>query len=454
MLSTISEMFPTSLSSFLPSPTIIHIYLLIELSFQIATLIICKTHMQPLSIAPPHIMEPHLYVLKCLERLSRVTSNDKVKLEKFLSGWCRNSPFSSICRGNLLEFMTFAHYNKQVVDATSEELSHVNDFLSFLATEHAIVPKAGYNPAVKAARLSLESITFIPRPIIFYVIVHLMNSIKHVLLSVLGFRHLKCAATNTKYYHRYGTTAPRNNLPQPPMIFFPGISPAQTLFYLPLLFMGLLKKSSRELVILENKSVGMTLSLHAQTEESLVKTVGYIIERHFLEDITLLSHSLGSCPTTWVLRAFPDKIKAALLLDPVTAYLSSPAVATAFVYPSKFTKLTEWIIFLAASTEPYIAWYLKRHFWWYRNELWVEDISKDIEISIILSQDDEIVPSTEIYEGINRQREWENLEHVTLQNVPGHHGFCIYAFWTWERLAESLALMEKKGEMKRKSKGN
>ena len=71
--------------------------------------------------------------------------------------------------------------------------------------------------------------------------------------------------------------------------------------------------------------------------------------------------SLGSCPCTWLIRSLgAGSISQILLLDPVTLYLSHPAVAVNFVYKRALNGVMERVIYYGASTELYIAHYLHR----------------------------------------------------------------------------------------------
>ena len=58
----------------------------------------------------------------------------------------------------------------------------------------------------------------------------------------------------------------------------------------------------------------------------------------------------------------------------------------------------EYLIFYAASREVTVAHTLHRHFWWYNNILWLEDIPKSIGIVVALSGRDEILNPTAIAE--------------------------------------------------------
>ena len=164
------------------------------------------------------------------------------------------------------------------------------------------------------------------------------------------------------------------------------------------------------------------------------------------QKVVLVGHSLGSCPVTWLTRSLPHRLAVVLLLDPVTLFLSHPAVAVNFVYKSAITKVTEAVIYLGASTEPYIAHYLKRHFWWYRNELWVEDIASDIEVVVMLSMADEIVDSPLVADGIKKQRTMieGGMTNVKVVELAGHHAKCIYTASTWGLLETELRAAEKR----------
>lgn len=58
----------------------------------------------------------------------------------------------------------------------------------------------------------------------------------------------------------------------------------------------------------------------------------------------------------------------------------------------------EYLIYYAASREVTVAHALHRHFWWYNNIFWLEDIPKTIGVVVALSGRDEILNPSAIAE--------------------------------------------------------
>jgi len=113
---------------------------------------------------------------------------------------------------------------------------------------------------------------------------------------------------------------------------------------------------------------------------------------------------------------------------------------------SPLTTITEAVIYFGASTEPYIAHYLKRHFWWYRCELWAEDIPPHIDVIVALSMDDEIVDSHLVANSLEVQKETAvgGMDNIKVVKLEGHHAKCLYTPSTWSLLTAELKAVEKR----------
>ncbi len=406
-------------------------YGLLEVIFQL----LCRWQLRMLQkrspVAPYPNSNNRAYIKRVLDLLVNMHGeNSSEELKKFLSGWCLDAPFDECRKGNVEEFLAWAMWGKDARDMDAHEAADVNVFFDRIERDHDVVLPPGYNDEVRCARLSLEDVEYIPRPLPLYIVLRLLHLFKHLVLVMMGFRKRK-DSNGTKFYERPGCGEP--------LLFLHGIAPAQTLFYLPLLFFGVLSgdtSAERPVIIIENKTVGMQLHPTPPSEKEVVDCVEFALRG---QKATLLSHSLGSCAATWIVREHSSLISKLVLLDPVTIYLSLPAVAVNFVY-SKPSSFTECVIYFFASTEMHVNYYLKRHFWWYRNELWISDIPDSIETTIVLSKDDEIVPSAEVKWGVQREKELARgkLSHVNVIELEGHHGAIIYNANNWNIVRDAV----------------
>ncbi|GMH62944.1 hypothetical protein TL16_g03590 [Triparma laevis f. inornata] len=435
---------PTSSTLYL----LLFLYLSLELLFLTYTLLLNTSHQKRLK-PPKYPIEKKLFISRILKRLEDIYSTSpetqREAVKDFLKGWCLEAPFEEIKKGNILEFLSWAMCAVPVEELSGRDEEEIDTFFMRLKEKYGIVLPPGYNKNVKCCTLTLDPVTYNPRPILFYIIVACLNITKTLTLTFLGFSKLR---TENSLSYWYRPSAP--NSTSSPLLFFHGIAPCGPLFYLPLIFNSLLT-SDRDIYLFSNSSVDMTLrGSTALTEFDVLDGVEEALNtpENSIKKWTIAGHSLGSCPVTWLLRAFPHKITTVVLLDPVTLFLSHPAVACNFVYKQKFNGLIEVIIWFAASTEQFIAKYLKRDFWWYRNELWVETIPPHINVLIVVSRNDEIVDASLLEYGFKQQRNLGQIkENVKLKIIDGGHAIMIAMPGTWRMIERELKAMEKvKGE--------
>jgi len=297
----------------------------------------------------------------------------------------------------------------------------------------------------QCATLSLDPVHFLHRPIGVYVSIQCLEVLKFAVLTLLGFSKLTTSNGLTYYFRPSSSRTPPRDLSQQPLVFFHGIAPAGPIFYIPMVLLGLVRSAPRAVFFFENQAVSMTMSMRVLGEFDVVEGVREALEMHCggRVKMCLVGHSLGSCPVTWLARSLPSKIGVIMLLDPVTLFLSHPAVAVNFVYKRHFSNIFEWIIYLGASSELYISHYLKRHFWWYRNELWLEEVPKDIKVIVALSRDDEIVDSPLCEYGLARQKYLGEIgDNVSVLIFEGGHAMMIAMPATWRRLSSELKAVE------------
>ncbi|GMH49436.1 hypothetical protein TrVE_jg4484 [Triparma verrucosa] len=420
------------------------VYITIEVIFLTYTFLLNAKH-QKRSTPPPYPLEKKRFIARILTRLEDVYSDSpaaqRQAVKDFLSGWCLEAPFETIRKGNIIEFLAWAMCGLPTEELKKSEVAEIETFFDRLESKHGIVLPPGHNDDVKCCTLSLDDVTYLPRPILVYIAVACLNITKFLLLTFLGFSKLR-TSNNLSYWYRPSS----QNSPSSPLLFFHGIAPCGSLFYLPLIFQSLLT-SDRDVYLFSNSSVDMTLRGSTSLDEfDVIEGVEEALDtpENRGKKWTIAGHSLGSCPVTWLLRAFPDKVSNVVLLDPVTLFLSHPAVACNFVYKQSFGGITEVVIWFMASTEQFIAKYLKRDFWWYRNELWVETIPSSINVLIIVSRSDEIVDADLVELGFKKQRELGQIkDNIRLKIIEGGHALMIASPSTWKMIREEIAAMEK-----------
>lgn len=131
--------------------------------------------------------------------------------------------------------------------------------------------------------------------------------------------------------------------------------------------------------------------------DSYCEIVKRVFDRHNVKKVNLIGHSFGTITTGWFVKRHPSYVSHITLIDPVSLLLSQPEVAYNFLYRKPST-LIEWAIHLGASMEITIANSLRRNFWWYQNELWLEDVDLSIGIHVSLAGGDEVCNSNAVQE--------------------------------------------------------
>ena len=76
---------------------------------------------------------------------------------------------------------------------------------------------------------------------------------------------------------------------------------------------------------------------------------------------------------SWLLKYQPQTVSAALLIDPVVFLIHHAALCYRFLYRRPVTVQQQLLRYFAAD-ELHIQHYLRRHFEWHENALWLEDI--------------------------------------------------------------------------------
>ena len=375
-----------------------------------------------------------LRIVRRIENDRSTSANTKTKIERFLRGWFLDSPISDIKIDNMVEFLAWAMFAKNANEIDRDEKSEIDKVIAYVKDKHGFSLSAGYNESVKCARLNLDPVTPIHRPLSFHVVIISLDFFTSKILFLNGFRR-KSTSSGFRYWVKVGSsTTSENNIE--PLVFFHGIAPAGCFPYVPFLLF-ILSSNDRSAILVENSCVAMTMSITPLSEFEVIDGVELAIRRHFpnSEKIVVMGHSIGSCPCTWLIRAMPSKISTLILLDPVTLFLSHHDVAVNFLHRKRYSSLNEMVIDLFASTEVFVQNFLRRQFFWYRNELWIEDIPPHIKTTIVLSGKDAIVNAAFVKAGIENSMK-RNTSIIFEPNL--HHAGLLVDLSIYRRIKQIL----------------
>jgi hypothetical protein len=112
----------------------------------------------------------------------------------------------------------------------------------------------------------------------------------------------------------------------------------------------------------------------------------------------------------------------------VSLLLGLPDVAYNFLHkdPDSFSG---GLIRLMASRELTVSHMLHRHFWWYNNILWLEDLPPKLNLVIGLSGQDEITNPKLIMEYVKIFQEPHDHEHELASHAKDRTGIITTLYW-------------------------
>lgn len=213
-------------------------------------------------------------------------------------------------------------------------------------------------------------------------------------------------------------------------------------FYIP--FLSRLGKG-REIILLEVPHIITQLSFEAPDRAETVESLAEILSLHSIAHCAVAGHSFGSIVAGWAVAAFPSQVQQLVLIDPVCLLLCLPDVAVNFLYRSPPANLFHRTLkdLLDPSSEITVSHALRRHFWWYQNVTWLQDVTCPLVVA--LSSEDDIVPSTAIRAYVQRhygmwevkQKEKQEREELEDQRNKKGNGRLVY----WKGIGHGQMLL-------------
>jgi pimeloyl-ACP methyl ester carboxylesterase len=343
--------------------------------------------------------KPHAYPTDNVVFLKRILDSVKeiksYTFEQYLQGFFRGAKFDDIYKDNFRSFLAWAMFGKNLEDLTEKDGKNINEVYDYAAHLCPVVHtlKPGFNPVVKHCAMTLEPIPVIHRPLLLYVLANLMEAASNtIFLRACGFQNLELNGM-TYWYKKQGpvdsATSSRNTTSSTgsePVVFFHGISTGWSMY----LHLAKSMSKNRTLILVDLDAIKIkSMRFHMPTPQHFCECFNTMLDRHHIEKVSLIGHSFGSITAGWVVTRCSERISHLTLIDPVSMLLAFPEVAYSFLYRPP-TSLIEWIIHVVASRELTVSHALHRHFWWYNNNLWLEDVPPHIGVVVGLAQCDEV----------------------------------------------------------------
>ena len=337
----------------------------------------------------------------------------------WLSGWFQGAPVgfgqmhAQVWRGNAEEWVAWCLFGKHLEDLSAEEGPELQELLAHAERRWQLGPfPPGYNESLRGQemRLSLEPVRGWPRPLLLYLAVAAVNAgTARVSRRQRGFVRKKAASADGKsVLHFWYRPAHDEGLSQPPVVLLHGIGPGASI--VAMMCDGHLRKVGLEhaaVIVPELRNI--TYSLDTPKALDARRTAAAIAQavRQAQSDTAaaspggaaksgggalVLGQSFGTIVLTWLLRHQPEVVGCALFLDPVVFLLHHAALCHRFLYRPCRTAQQRFLRYFAGD-ELSIQHYLRRHFVWHDNVLFLEDIPPHLagKVCVVVGEADTFI---------------------------------------------------------------
>ncbi|ORY78231.1 hypothetical protein BCR37DRAFT_350456 [Protomyces lactucae-debilis] len=305
---------------------------------------------------------------------------EAARFRRKFTGWFFKRPFERIPRGNVADWLAWSAFNKHARQLSEEQKQVVESLLVYLEERARCPLTPGYSKKVKSIRLTLDPIPFVPRPLLFYLVVGMLNLHARYKLSRLGFTLIKRPVQDYRfeYFHRPGS----KDSTQTPLLFLHGLGMGVAQY---LRFILALERRfpGRELFLLAQGQISMLPThrhwLRPPSSQATVRLFEEMADVHSINGKggwTVLSHSFGSIPHAWLLKQSPclaQQAKAHVMVDPICFRLWESDVCYNFLYRRPRNAM-QLIMSYFVGKELGISYTLHRAFFWYDNLLLPEEL--------------------------------------------------------------------------------
>ncbi|PCH37667.1 hypothetical protein WOLCODRAFT_142188 [Wolfiporia cocos MD-104 SS10] len=378
------------------------IYAIVEAAFYLLVYLPRCRRLQEVAVHPTPL--PKAEREKLFEKCSlHITESNSA------TGWFFNSSATSIKRENMREWLLWAIFGSHQGNAKEEWTEELDGYLTKLDELSGTKMDPGRNESVSSMRTTIDPVVTVHRPLIWYMVVAIVDTVTVVQMLSGGFKHFDSGSPFKCFPPRWVSVFSRHS-PDPELSYW--YRPHRSKTKKPVLFLHgigiglwpyvsfLLELAAGDpdvgIIAVENLSISMRISPPPLPRQAMLAKLARILDRHGLRSFVLTAHSYGTVLAAHILRdrEFSRRVSAVLLVDPIPFLLYLPAVAYNFVYRVPRTA-SEWQLWYFASRDPDIARALARHFFWVENVLWKEDL-EGRECAVVLCGKDQIVDGRQV----------------------------------------------------------
>ncbi|KAF9078359.1 hypothetical protein BDP27DRAFT_1388250 [Rhodocollybia butyracea] len=372
-----------------------------------------------------------------LARRSRLQKNlynspvlDRNQRQALFSQCCQQIPdvqnyplgwFSStrLKRENLVEWILWALFDCSPENAEESWNEEIDTYVKGFEELTGMNVEDGRVALTTSLRLSLDPVKMLHRPLVWYLIVGIVDLHTCIKLRSLGFNHYSSPRfvfppRLSTVFSKPSVTEYFSSLDRDPIVFIHGLG-IGLYPYVSLIEDLIQTDPDMGIILVEIMQISMHMTSKPVAPRLKTLDALYSVMNSLgISRAVLASHSYGTVITAHVLRdsrPIPKPlITSYLLIDPVCILLHLPNVAFNVLYREP-RRANEWQLWYFASRDADIANTLSRYFFWAENILWKDDlIWSDIvntnngggyqtarrKVAVILSGEDQIVPASEV----------------------------------------------------------
>jgi len=379
------------------------------------------------------------------ESIERLEWNDPraVDFRHRMRTWFHKIEWSSITKEAMLTWLAWSCFGVSYETAIKHSANEIvlREALEMLEKRTGSkfpsavdLPSSKKSSFIPPIRLTLDPLDISPRPAIFYALTASINlGLQTVLQRKYGVVRGKFG--KLEYYLRMPAIA-SDDLREP-IVFMHGlgIGPAQYSMFITRI---LREFPNRPVLVPLQPHISQSI-FHPGHLEVLSKTELVDTLRGLLEElgwapadekpndvrITFVSHSNGSVPHAWMLKAHPQLLSRNLFIDPVTFCIWEGDVCYNFVYKRPTTAM-DIVMRYFVGTELGVANHIQRQFDWVANSLWFEEIpaARDVNrAAFFLGGKDSIIDG----ERVRRYLRSHGVRQGVRFDPEGQHGSALLA---------------------------
>jgi pimeloyl-ACP methyl ester carboxylesterase len=411
-----------SVGTFLWSP-FLGAYALIEAPFFLLVYLPRYYRLQRDAIHPPRMSRAERDTLfhKCANSMT----------PQSITNWFLRAPGRRVLRENVADWLLWALFSARSTEVLREWEEELDSYISVMGDYVGYPIGRGINFDMQCLRPTMDPVHMIHRPFIWYMIVGLVDTFVSTSLHFQGFAHHNTRkwfhafpprpylalfsrpstdkVTNIPYWYR-----PHRSSTKLPILFIHGIGIG---LYPYLAFLRELAAQDPDVGILaiEILPISMHITAPPLERDAMCAAITRILDAHGLHRVVVAGHSYGTVIAAHLLHkqqgtainsqtpssedtTNDPTIAAMLLIDPIPFLLHHPAVAYNFVYRYP-QHANEWQLWYFASRDADIARALARHFFWFENILFREDVMGDgrPQVAVSLAGRDQIVDARAVW---------------------------------------------------------